>query len=325
MARSKNRYSGILVIGDPHVEGRQPGFRKDDYPQVILGKIQWCLNYAQENRLLPAFLGDFFDKPRDNPTWMLVRLIEMMQNVFSIGIFGNHDCAETTLNDNDSLAILIKAGCLNLVDARHPWRGEINGREVYVGGSSYRARIPDNFQPRNQKTMFDSNPLTIWLTHHDISVPGYDGVARLTPRHLDNIDVLINGHIHRRLDPVQAGNTLWLTPGNISRRSRSDANREHNPSVLRIDISMDEYKINYVEVPHQASDEVFHESVESGESEFEKSEFVQGLAELQARRTESGAGLHQFLRQNLGEFPKPVAHEIKLLAAEVTDCAYDEI
>jgi hypothetical protein len=28
----------MLVIGDPHVEGRQPSFRRDDYPRVILQK-----------------------------------------------------------------------------------------------------------------------------------------------------------------------------------------------------------------------------------------------------------------------------------------------
>ena len=97
--KSKTQYKGLLVIGDPHIEGRQPGFRKDDYPQVILDKVAWCLDYANQHQLLPTFLGDFFDKPRDNPTWILVRLIELMQDVYSIGIFGNHDCAETTLND----------------------------------------------------------------------------------------------------------------------------------------------------------------------------------------------------------------------------------
>ena len=47
-------YVGLLAIGDPHLEGRQPGFRKDDYPNVILDKLAWCLEYAEANRLLPA-------------------------------------------------------------------------------------------------------------------------------------------------------------------------------------------------------------------------------------------------------------------------------
>ena len=43
-----------------------------------------------------------------------------------------------------------------------------------------------------------------------------------------------------------------------------------------------------------------------------------GLAELQARRTASGAGLMEFLDQNVSQFSPPVAAEIRHLAAEVT-------
>jgi len=113
--KAKDQYVGLLVIGDPHIEGRQPGFRKDDFPNVILKKIAWCLDYAKTNQLLPTFLGDMFDKPRDNPTWMIGRLIEIMSGSDSIGIYGNHDCADPQLNENDSLSILLKSGCLRLV------------------------------------------------------------------------------------------------------------------------------------------------------------------------------------------------------------------
>ena len=233
MARSRQRYQGILFIGDPHLEGRQPGFRKDDYPNVVLDKLQWCLDYALQNRLLPAILGDLFDKPRDNPTWMLARLMEMMAAQEVIGIFGNHDCAETTLTENDSLTLLIKSGCLRLVDEVDPWFGQINERNVYVGGSSYRHFIPDPFEfPTRQQSLFNQSTLVFWMTHHDIDVPGYTSGV-LNPREIANIDFVVNGHIHRRLEPVEKGMTTWLTPGNISRRSRSDANRNHVPSVLR--------------------------------------------------------------------------------------------
>ena len=144
-----NEYTGLLVIGDPHIEGRQPGFRKDDFPNVILEKVNWCLQYAKENKLLPTFLGDFFDKPRDNPTWMIGRLIEIMSPHESIGIYGNHDCAETTLNENDSLSILIKANCLRMVSQRAPWRGVMNDRPclLYTSPSPRdrtRSRMPSS-------------------------------------------------------------------------------------------------------------------------------------------------------------------------------------
>ena len=165
-------YQGLLIIGDPHLEGRQPGFRKDDYPNVILDKLAWCLDYAAANRLLPAILGDLFDKPRDNPNWMLVRLIDMLQGEV-LCLYGNHDCADPVLSDHDSLSLLIKAGRLRLLSPECIWQGTLSGRSVVVGGSSYRQAIPRQFL-RPTPTGSEKAPLVIWLAHHDVLIPGYD-------------------------------------------------------------------------------------------------------------------------------------------------------
>ena len=310
------QYTGLLLIGDPHLEGRQPGFRKDDYAEVILEKLAWCLDYARTHHLLPAILGDLFDKPRDNPNWLVARLMDTF-SMEVIGLYGNHDVHyNPELTDDDTLSLLVKAGRLRLV-CREPWRGEMNGRRVVVGGSSYRQKIPKNFTdietPAGQ-----SPPLVIWLTHHDIMIPGYDE-GRIRPREIPGVDLLVNGHIHRRLGDVEQGQTRWLTPGNIARRSRSDASRQHVPAALRVDISPEGYELKYVEVPHRPFDEVFHEAVIEAGEEVAASAFVAGLAELQARRTSSGAGLMEFLNQNLAQFDDDVGEEIMNLAREVTN------
>ena len=90
MPNRRTDYQGLLLIGDPHLEGRQPGFRKDNYPEVILEKLRWCIVYCRQHQLMPALLGDIFDKPRDNPTWMIGKLMDMMAGVECIGIYGNH-------------------------------------------------------------------------------------------------------------------------------------------------------------------------------------------------------------------------------------------
>jgi len=306
-------YTGLLLIGDPHLEARQPGFRKDDYPSVILDKLAWCLEYARANALLPALLGDLFDKPRDNPNWMIVRLLDLLQGEI-LSLYGNHDCADPELSDHDSLSLLTKSGRLKLLSPDCVWQGTIRGREVVVGGSSYRQKIPDIFKPSTNGS--ESAPLVLWLTHHDILIPGYDE-GRIRPRAIPGVDLVINGHIHRQLAEQRAGATRWLTPGNISRRSRNDATKSHVPSVLRIDIQQQSYDLYYVEVPHRPFDEVFHDAIVEANEVTEQSAFVSGLAELQARRTASGAGLLEFLKQNAAQFEPPVASEIMSLAQEV--------
>ena len=193
----------------------------------------------------------------------------------------------------------------------------INGRNVVVGGSSYRQAIPERFEAA-ANPMGSGPPFVIWITHHDILIPGYDE-GRIKPREIEGIDIVVNGHIHRRLEDVTVGKTLWLTPGNISRRSRSDAAREHIPSVLRIDPSTEGYSLQYVAVPHRPFDEVFYEAVIETTSGIGASAFVTGLAELQSRRTASGAGLVEFLKSNLSQFEPAVADEIMNLAGEVTN------
>lgn len=312
---AETNYRGLLLIGDPHLEGRSPGFRKDEYPRVILDKLAWCLEYAKQEQLLPAILGDLFDKPRDNPNWMLVELLGMFQSEV-LALYGNHDVHQTAeLTANDSLSLLVTAGRLNLIQPPNPWRGVMGGRSVVVGGSNYRQPIPKKFPPEADPT-HDPASLVVWLTHHDILIPGYDE-GRIKPFEAEGIDIIVNGHIHRRLVDVPQGRTLWITPGNISRRKRGDATRAHVPSALRIDVSPETYHIGYVEVPHQPFDEVFHEAVFEPVANETRSAFVAGLAELQKRRTSSGAGLVEFLEHNLNQFEPSVADEIRSLVKEV--------
>jgi len=194
----------------------------------------------------------------------------------------------------------------------------MNGRQVVVGGSSYREWVPDKVTLPRRKNLFEGEPLVVWLTHHDVSIAGYDGVGRFSPFEIENVDLLINGHIHRRLDSVKKGRTTWVTPGNISRRSRAEAIRNHVPSVLRIDVHPDHYDMTHVEVPHEPAKKVFHDSLITQFDDVESSRFVDGLRELQIRRTDTGAGLHQFLELNLGQFEDKVAREIHSLAEKVT-------
>jgi len=248
-------YRGLLVIGDPHIQGRQPGFRKDNYAKTILGKIRFCLEYSQKHKLLPTFLGDIFDKPRDNPTWMIGELIEMMRVWPAVGIYGNHDCADPVLSDHDSFSILVKAGCLQRVTASDFWTGDIDGRKVVVAGSSYREEIPQLFDLETvpKQSLFDEAPFVVWLTHHDIDIGNYKN-GKFGPFEMINVDLLINGHIHREAKPVRKGQTTWMNPGNIVRRSRSAHSRKKVPSVLHVTFPASGFEVQKVEIPHKPFD-----------------------------------------------------------------------
>jgi hypothetical protein len=316
--------TGLLFIGDPHLSSRAPGFRKDDYPATILEKLRWSLAYARENNLRPIFLGDLFDFPRDNANWLLVRLLPLLDEN-TLAIYGNHDCKENTLDENDTLSILVHANKVRLLDEANPWTGMINGRATLIGGTPWGQYLPKRFDSAKHFPDASLPPLlsvlVFWLAHHDLRFPGYEESARLDCREISGIDFLINGHIHRDLGQVRAGQTLWINPGNISRVSRSDATRAHVPSVLRADISQAGCEWQRVPIPHAPFEEVFHAPSPGQKPQEAGSVFIRALADFESVRTASGAGLRQFLDVNLPEFDPKVAEEINLLANEVLEDA----
>lgn len=303
-------YKGVLFIGDPHLSSRTPGYRKDDYPTVALGKLEWALNYADKERLLPALLGDLFHYPKDNNNWLLGEICRLLVGREVVAIYGNHDIRENSLAPEDSLSVPVKAGLLRLLSESQPWIGKMNGRKVIVGGTSYGQFFPSLFHQGIEKGV-----LVLWVSHHDLLVPGYELGGRLDPHEIPGVHVVVNGHIHRRLENIRKGKTTWITPGNISRTSRSD--RNHVPSVFRIDVDETGWKGSYVQVPYAPHDEVFHEKIISEPVLVNESAFVTGLAELRARKTETGEGLQHFLDVNLIQFEPLVADEIRRLAKEI--------
>jgi len=313
--------AGLLFIGDPHLASRVPGFRCDDYPEVILGKLAWALDYARRERLVPVILGDWFHWPRDNANWLLVRLFTLLAPQ-TLSIYGNHDCSEGELTPDDTLSLLVHAGAIRLLSDEQVWTGVVAGCDVVVGGTSWGRRIPRAWPPTAEPGAAGSaaarRPRVFWATHHHVAFSGYAEEARVRPREIPGIDVVVNGHLHRPQEDIRVGATAWLNPGNIARATRGDASRAREPSVLRIDLVAGEpgWRARPVVVPHAPFEAVFH-AVDVAESGPVGSSFVRGLEQLAALRTDSGAGLHAFLEQNLGEFEAPVAEQIRALAREV--------
>ncbi|MFP4158213.1 MAG: exonuclease SbcCD subunit D [Desulfobacterales bacterium] len=307
---------GILAIGDPHLEGRIPGFRCDDYPAVVLEKLRWCFNYARQQALLPVLLGDLFHLPRNNPNWLLVSLMELAGRDVPC-IYGNHDVHENSITADDSIRVLQESGHLRLLDENTTYPAIISGMRVIIGGTPWGRRLPKSFDSNAFAKDGCEKPFVIWLAHHDTIVPGYEDQGRIKVGEIPGIDIVINGHIHRCLGEVVRGSTRWIVPGNITRRSRSDAARSHTPAVLRVDIDAKGVSCTHVTVPHKPFDEVFYEALEDEALQEQGSAFVAGLAELQARRTRTGQGLAEFLEKNLDLFEPDVASEIRNLADEV--------
>lgn len=314
-------YVGLLAIGDPHLASRVPGFRKDDYPRVILEKLRWALAFARDERLLPLVLGDWFHWPRDNANWLIVELLRMLDGLPEplLGVVGNHDCtAARVLTPDDSLSVLEAGGVVRLLSQDKPWIGVIAGRSVLIGATSWEQPLPTDAP----FTLAARPPQhVVWLTHHNLSFPDQEQeeVGQVELYNWPGVDLVINGHQHRPVPPVTVGRTTWMNPGNLTRIKRSDATRARAPLVTRIELRDGTFQATSVIVPHQPYDAVFFEAVTPSTLAVGPSLFVRGLEELQTRRTTSGAGFAAFLEQNLKDAPPAVAAIIREISEEVID------
>jgi hypothetical protein len=224
---------GLLFIGDPHQSSRAPGRRIDDcFYRTVSNKIAQAMRIAEDRKLIPVFLGDFFDRDDDTDAAMLVSTIQALKTTGHTPwtLVGNHEKKRTTLTNDTALSVLISAGCL----IRFPDNGAafllespaVGGgtQTVGVGGTGYDQTVPFDVRPFFLEEHVD----VVWLTHHDWAFEGsYPNASR--PHQIEGCSLVVNGHIHLEKPSKRVGQTLYTNPGNITRMSIDAHN--HVPRV----------------------------------------------------------------------------------------------
>ncbi|MGC8719884.1 MAG: metallophosphoesterase [Thermodesulforhabdaceae bacterium] len=314
-------YDGILFIGDPHVASFAPGHRRDEYVHTVLEKLEFSINFAVENRLLPIILGDLFHVPRNNPNALLVELIRIFKPVVPWALLGNHDKHEARFTPDVSIAVLEAADAIRLIKSYGLVDTiQVNGKKVMIGASPDWTPLPEKVDPGD-------SDFVIWISHHNLLFDEFDDVPdhqfrgkAFNLRSIPGVNVVVNGHLHRPRPPVRAGNTLWLNPGSLVRIIRTPSVMDLKPSVTVFSFQNGQPCFESVVVPHRSFDDVFYpfsnQSIGDEEILDGESRFIRGLENLALRRTAEGVGLRQFLKMNLN-FDDPVDVEIWKLYQEV--------
>lgn len=307
-------WTGMLFIGDPHLTTlpHVPACRTSDYPNHALDKLTFCLDYARVEKLLPVLLGDLFHRPRGLKLGLLCSLLDLLKPPM-LTIYGNHDRRDAVLGDDDPLTVLVKAGRLQRVD-QNPWRGCISDRQILVGGTSYGHPLPV------QSMREPSDALAVWITHHDLALAGFERYSRATDSvemvELPGVDIAVNGHYHRRHEhPLVLGQTHWFNPGNICRVRRDE--RDHCPTVLRIDITATSWQHSWVKVEHLPFEQVCTDRDLPEQGEETTPEFISGLVRLVSRPGGVAVDLEEHLRNYSVGLPQDVQEELWSLLKEV--------
>jgi predicted phosphodiesterase len=305
--------NGLFLVADPHVAANPPGQRLNSYCADILDKIEACLKESAKRGLVPVFLGDLFHWPRENPNKLLVDLIELFRDYRPFILVGNHDKYQARFTSDVSLAVLEVAGVIRLMN--EPGEQFILQTDQ---GNALIGAAPDGFPIPKSYEREEGLVSVLWLTHHNIAFPDYEK-PHYSIKDIPGIDWVINGHIHRPKDTVKKGSTTWANPGNITRMVFCRGALEKIPQASIWKPGIDD--LEKWTVPHKDFYDVFPDQdfpQEEAQVPLSESGFLRGLERLAWKRTSEGAGLKQFLTENLNP-EDPESDLIWKLYKEVTN------
>jgi predicted phosphodiesterase len=210
-----NGFRGFLFIGDPHLAGYRPGRRTDDYTNVILDKVEQAAAIATELKLVPVILGDLFHRNKENSLPLLSRLVDIARKfpMVPFTLEGNHDKEETRLTSADALTLVSKLGAFSVL-TKEGLAGEFDfgGHVVRLYAVPYGSEIP-------RELPAEEGVSNIIITHHDLNFSGAH-VGCKPIQEITNCQMLVNGHMHKKLPSFDCGAMRAHNPGNIARLTK---------------------------------------------------------------------------------------------------------
>ena len=243
--------SSIIFVGDLHLKGSSPISRVDDYPTVILNKLESLINTAKSfscDKIM--LLGDVFDSHITTLPY-LAKVINTFRKISDAGIdvytiVGNHDIKNNRMDslDSSALGILISTGYLKLAP-----------RNLIIDDTSLNCfHYPEELANNNESRY----SVCVAHRYYEFGL-SWDSLTSEDLKSL-NYDAMILGHYHVPCDTLSIEDTLLYRPGSLSRSTSEPYNKLRTPRVLVFNCL--NHKTVYVDIPCERADKIFTNVVE---------------------------------------------------------------
>ena len=243
--------SSIIFVGDLHLKGSSPISRVDDYPTVILNKLESLISIAKSfNCDKIMLLGDVFDSHITTLPY-LAKVINTFRKISDAGIdvytiVGNHDIKNNRMDslDSSALGILISTGYLKLAP-----------RNLTIDDTSFNCfHYPEELTNNNESCY----SVCVAHRYYEFGL-SWDSLTSEDLKSL-NYDAMILGHYHVPCDTLSIEDTMLYRPGSLSRSTSEPYNKLRTPRVLVFNCL--NHKTVYVDIPCERADKIFTNVVE---------------------------------------------------------------
>lgn len=244
--------SNVIFIGDLHLRSTSPIARCDDYPNVILGKLENIASVAKSYKCKNIILlGDVFDAPITTLPY-LAAVLETFKKIKSFGItvytiVGNHDIKNNRMDSlpTTALGILISSGCLKLAP-----------NELMIEDTLFRCfNYPDELSEKST----DNYEVCVAHQYYNFELSSKtlheEDLIRL------KYDAMVLGHYHAPCDTETVGDTILYRPGSLSRNTSEPYNKLRIPRFLLFNCK--NHKATYIDVSCANANDIFTDRTES--------------------------------------------------------------
>lgn len=258
------RELNFIFVTDIHGRTNNPASRKDYFPETILNKLSWVVDYANANDAVILCGGDWLNRPDTSPTF-----ISKMCSIFNksrgkiFGVLGNHDLYGYNIESFKRTPLAIAAACNNIeiLPENKSLDIDFRGKKIYLSGSHSSPLIDRNGRTDEYYTpkRFDAkvkDEVRMHIVHGFLTTKDWPAGVPYTK--IDSIldtdaDIILAGHEHLGFGVRTNNNIIFCNPGALGRVSAAvgEINRDVKIAHIKFYVVDDTlcYDVSLVNLP----------------------------------------------------------------------------
>lgn len=268
----------LVFMTDTHGRANNPSSRKDDFPETVLKKISWVIDFANKNDAAVLHGGDWLHRPDVTPAF-ISRLAEVLSNcnnpIFTV--VGNHDIYGYNPRTFERTPFHI-VQALGVLKRLHP-EGlvyEKDGERVCLSGADAQYDVdstPDAYMTAGSE--IQENIPRIHVVHGFLTLNEWPNVAcTVLDKVLDTqADILLTGHEHSGYGVIKKNGKIFCNPGSLLRVTAGVGDINQDVKVALINVEGGASDIELVRLPldiARPADEVLDREKLLSEKEHER-------------------------------------------------------